>query len=411
MSVTQEEVSKEARVGHLFIGLAALVPLVAFVAPLGLTSILVVAAVAAVVLAPTKVVIDAVPRGPAIIVGLFLAWALASAAWSIEPEQSIAKFGQLAVLCAAGLVLMGASRAALPDEARRIAGRALVFSVGVTLALFVAEYVLGAPIARFLNGSEDYGLGWQMTRHNRAASVIAISSIPAAVIIARHVSRKGVALFVVAVIVSLSLLQSRTAVASALVATAVAAIALWRPLLARGLAVLVVVLSIILSPYLPALIPSDSTTISEMRAEAMKYNVFSVFHRLRIWEFSVERIEERPVLGWGLNTSRSVPGGKAETDAGGEVMSLHPHNAQLQIRLELGIPGVLLIGMLVLWPLLAARRLNDMDEVIMLSTTMAALVTASMSYGVWQSWWFSTLWLSAAVIVPSALAPAGSQRT
>ena len=35
----------------------------------------------------------------------------------------------------------------------------------------------------------------------------------------------------------------------------------------------------------------------------------SFIHRLLIWDFTLERIAERPLLGWGLDTSRAIPGG------------------------------------------------------------------------------------------------------
>ncbi|MFC7608386.1 hypothetical protein [Teichococcus aestuarii] len=36
----------------------------------------------------------------------------------------------------------------------------------------------------------------------------------------------------------------------------------------------------------------------------------SAAHRVLIWEFVLERIGERPLLGWGGESSRSLPGGR-----------------------------------------------------------------------------------------------------
>ena len=35
----------------------------------------------------------------------------------------------------------------------------------------------------------------------------------------------------------------------------------------------------------------------------------SFIHRLLIWDFTLNRIAERPLFGWGLDTSRAIPGG------------------------------------------------------------------------------------------------------
>ena len=44
------------------------------------------------------------------------------------------------------------------------------------------------------------------------------------------------------------------------------------------------------------------------RADAFKD---SAGHRLEIWHFAGQRIAERPLLGWGLDASRAIPGGNA----------------------------------------------------------------------------------------------------
>src|SRR6185436_143672 len=65
----------------------------------------------------------------------------------------------------------------------------------------------------------------------------------------------------------------------------------------------------------------------------------SVAHRLCIWQFVGARIAEKPLLGWGLDSSRSIPGGEVECVDEGPSISLHPHDAALQVWLELGIVG------------------------------------------------------------------------
>ena len=67
-------------------------------------------------------------------------------------------------------------------------------------------------------------------------------------------------------------------------------------------------------------------------------------HRLRMWAYSWELIQQAPLMGHGFDSARvfndltfRAPDGRDIT-----VMSLHPHNIGLQIWLETGLIGVIL---------------------------------------------------------------------
>jgi len=110
----------------------------------------------------------------------------------------------------------------------------------------------------------------------------------------------------------------------------------------------------------------------------------------------VQKIDEKPILGWGLDSSRAIPGGRDLSDAYGERLSLHPHNAALQLRLELGLPGLLLALALLLWIVWVPGR-DPKRGPMVLGVTTAATTIALMSYGIWQSWWIAALCLAAAL--------------
>ena len=69
---------------------------------------------------------------------------------------------------------------------------------------------------------------------------------------------------------------------------------------------------------------------------------------------------------------------------------MHPHDAALQIWLELGLPGVLLFA--ALWLGLLRRAASQADR-LRRATSVAAmtayLVISAVSFGVWQSWWLA----------------------
>ena len=94
-------------------------------------------------------------------------------------------------------------------------------------------------------------------------------------------------------------------------------------------------LPVLMAPTIDDYLPSPKDTFESLNLPR------STYHRLLVWGFTADRIEERPVLGWGLNASRAVPGGAKSLDVSEPALPLHPHNAALQWRLELGILGVL----------------------------------------------------------------------
>jgi O-antigen ligase len=127
----------------------------------------------------------------------------------------------------------------------------------------------------------------------------------------------------------------------------------------------------------------------------------SAYHRLLIWEFATARIDERPVLGWGFNTSRVMPGGQESLDVSEIAMPLHPHNAALQWRLELGILGALFGAGLILFSTEMARRYaaDRVARAGAVATIASTFVIAMISFGAWQTWWVSGMFLIAGFTV------------
>jgi O-antigen ligase len=142
-------------------------------------------------------------------------------------------------------------------------------------------------------------------------------------------------------------------------------------------------------------------------------------HRLLIWEFTIDRITERPLLGWGLDSARRIPGGKQNLNdairdrfdgaeygylrrvfANGvfEALPLHPHSLALQIWLELGAAGALLAAAFIWFALgAAAAAPSRYYRASLAGTAAAGFVIANLSYGAWQSWWVAALILAIAI--------------
>ncbi len=128
----------------------------------------------------------------------------------------------------------------------------------------------------------------------------------------------------------------------------------------------------------------------------------SVTHRLKIWRFVADVIAERPLAGWGLNASRELPGGNVEIAPGANRLPLHPHNAFLQVWVELGAIGVALgaaLGITALWAAMTLRPPAAGDARCARASALALIASGSLvagvAYGIWQGWWMAALWLAA----------------
>lgn len=131
----------------------------------------------------------------------------------------------------------------------------------------------------------------------------------------------------------------------------------------------------------------------------------SALVRLMIWKFTAERIVERPIAGWGFDAARRIPGG-GETfvlkNAAGQAVTsdlnlpLHPHNQILQIWLELGAIGALIVAMTGAAIIAQIAKLPPLARNGSIALTTSVLVVNNLSYGAWQSWWIAVVILVAA---------------
>ena len=144
----------------------------------------------------------------------------------------------------------------------------------------------------------------------------------------------------------------------------------------------------------------------------------SLQHRVLILDFALSRIQEHSLLGWGLDSSRSIPHGSERIvdtpdrmnvldgslfSVGvvrvGQNLPLHPHNNLIQVRLELGLPGVLVTVLAFFLIIRTIIRLPAaIDRSACLGTLAVVIVVASVSYGAWQTWWLASLVLTAFLV-------------
>lgn len=335
-----------------------------------------------------------------------IAWGLISALWAARPGSAALLAVRLAGLCALGLAVFFAFTR-LDKDARNAVEKASLCGFGGGIVLLAAGLAYAEITGDSLWGEFDED---PRTPLNNGAVVTSLLLWPVTAILVRR--GRGLTAMVIAagVLGVLSFLTSGAALLAA--ATGGAAFLAVRLVGDRGATALATLLALLIvaAPYVV-----DQVAHSGRAAEAASKLPTSAQHRLKMWAFAVERIGDKPILGWGLDGSRSIPQEERRLAPHIEIMPLHPHNAALQVRLELGLPGVLLFAALVfvVFRVVGQAAPTRFGGGILAAQATAYLTVGALSYGVWQNWWIGAAWivagLSRMAVQPGPIEPVESR--
>jgi len=345
-------------------------------------------------------------RGPlATALACLLVWAAVGTIWAPRPAGSF-----LLVLQVAGVMLAGGLLAVAAEGADEDAGRRAVIALGVAgailLVILVSELLDGGVLYRASRlWPEKFSLFPVV--YDRAAAIAAIIAWPIAFALWRRFRPRAAILFLLltlAILFELDMAAARLAFA---VGAAVFAVSYWKPQAVRRAMIVVMLAGILAAP--PILVATGVGRDLPELAQDLPAHAFSVKHRLLISQFVLGKIAERPLSGFGFDSSRAIPGGRAPAIAGQPVLPLHPHNGILQVWLELGLPGAIIAAVIAFLVLRRMAAFEPRGPAAMANATFAAFVTiAVISYGIWQNWWLMTAWIAAALAVFAAKAQPGS---
>ncbi len=327
----------------------------------------------------------------------FLGFAALAALWSFDPWRGLGLALRLALLFAAGLVLVAAA-AAMPPREAGVAHRGMALGGLLLVLLMLVEAGSGAALTRFLRGLDESAL--QVLSNgaplSRGGIALALFLWPCVAVLPAWYGRWSVPVVLIAAAAALWLQPVEATVIAGVAGAAVFAAVRLRPRAAGGRAGLLVVALLLVPPLVAGLLPAFYDA-SELAALEPSHR-----HRVQIWSYALERIGERPLLGWGFDSARELMGTGAGAAFADAPMSLHPHNATLQAWLELGLPGVALLVAFGyrLWR--RAAGLGSAAAPAALAGFAATLVFTEISRGAWQHWWLALLWLFAAWVAALA---------
>lgn len=352
-----------------------------------------------------------------ILAGLIL-FACLSSFWSMTPQDSIYKAVILAATVVGGIGLAISARS-LTDTERDMFEAAMRWGGAFGFALLGEEVLGGAKVTLFLRdifGKADVGQANVGNLLNLGITMASLYLWPWAALVWR---KWPVILALPLVVAAASILHFSNADAPlfGLMAGLLAAVAVFTvPRVASIAIAAVLVMGVIGAPLLPNVILSGLDINVKPR-----FISDSGYHRLLIWETTANKIFARPVFGYGFDTSRAMynktqkvrtmrydKDGKAWWGVTSEPIPLHPHNNILQVWLELGAGGALLLLALLLSIVKNIRTatISRLDRAVCFGFFISVVTVASISFGAWQGWWLATQWLTAAFIIATSMLPA-----
>lgn len=411
-----------SRSAGVLAGAFAVLPVLAHFAPTQLTLLLLVTVVVLLALRPSTLTVLGEDRWFAGGLAAISILGFLSGLWAVDPGRAFERGIKLAFELAAGLFLVQcAVRIAAAD---RRPESVLLYGILAFAAVFAVDALSGAALSRASRALLGLGAPPVAAELNQPETLLALLAWPAVAMLALRGHGLAALAFCGGVLFVLAHATGGVGLMAFAGGLAVAAVAMAAPRLAAGLLAAALIASVLAGPWLlhsAGRVDTATAALAELASDhpGAGSPLYGAAHRLYIWHFAAARIVERPLSGWGLEASRAMPGGKQTAAAaigaadkpdmdpelrrylaGGEIMPLHPHNASLQILLELGYPAGLLwlgLGLLLLWRT-ARMRGSHGSRAAVLGMLGTALAVLHFSYGIWQSWWLAALFLCAAAM-------------
>lgn len=334
-------------------------------------------------------------RGPvALPLCAFVAWSLATLAWSHRPVPGLAVWGELVLPLAFGLVIAASARFRPGIDTDR----------ALALALVVAVVLMMAELASDLSLRIMLGIGKQQgfifNRPALTCLVLSAAVLPGLLRPAAMPRDHLLGGLVLLALVALSFQSDSGATGFGFAIMAVTWLAaLVLPRLTLSAVALGFAATMLLSPVTGRLVDASLPPALHEKLAGSHTR-----ERTDIWLSFGEAILARPLLGSGFGTSSTLdrhPVALAVSPPHRAMLAVgHPHSAPMQAWVETGAVGAALLAFAGLAFLYGLRHLPARDLAPRLALAASAFAVASVAHGAWQGWWIAvlataTIWLSA----------------
>jgi exopolysaccharide production protein ExoQ len=304
---------------------------------------------------------------------IWAAWAALSLAWSVEPARSLKEFrAEIALtalsfwICFVAAQARGAARIMLP------------------IAAMGAAAACGVALHFHTRGWEHYLSGWHGGPGDHSSLLLTV--MPCALLTAWYGLRNGwgrARLWLTAALIALLLVSAYTTQNRTVwlgfgieLLLAMAMLRALRPANGPALGVRAMAGAGLVALAVVAGVFAATMAVHRERAALNSAREFEKDPRLALWPEVIERIQERPLSGYGFGRGGLRDSLRSEL---GDRQLWHAHNLFLDTTLQLGVPGLLILVALLAATLREAWRLSRTGQDLPLACGVAlAAIVAGM---------------------------------
>jgi len=334
-----------------------------------------------------RLALEGMRTGALILVLCGVAYALISVGWAMRPILGLSSWGEAVLPAVSSTILIVSWRAAPPP--RWMAG-ALAWTILMTAGLITVELLFDFPVRRLLADRVDGFI------YNRPVVTLLLLLAPVLVLVGFRRHRTLCPALLVLVAATILISDSEAAKFGLLAVTGTFALS-YAPFIWVKRLLTVALLGLI---WMQPFFGNVMRNVPDAVIEATKAGHSR--ERIALWQAFSDVTHHYPVFGTGFASSPHMgrhPVAKHIDRAYRRMLRIgHPHNAFLQVWVELGAVGALFLSALVLWVLSCLSAVPADIRRVGLMTLMAASAIGLVSHGAWQGWWIAAIGLAAALL-------------
>lgn len=330
---------------------------------------------------------------PLVFLLLLLAWIGMSVFWAENQVVTLTAFIPLILTFTFSFLFLSCLMQATP----RFTSKAYVI-INISGLMLMLLIIFQIYIDTFLGGVINYqGLASYMLRMKPTGSILGLTAFVSCAFLWVYRNKTFALLAFLLIFLLIILTLCQTAIYGIILAILVFGLSYVMPFWITRMGMIFSYTFLFFSPFLYTDILSAATVSNSIYFQWILNK--NLFHRWLAWEYYSKKFFEKPLLGWGLESSRYMP---TESElAPGFNNLLHPHNNSIQVYAELGIIGGILYALFFssLFYMVEKHVKDRLSIAVCNATITFGFVCAEITHNVWRNYWLSLAALTAGLII------------